>query len=311
MTAWNSVFSMLVFIAVFGVINVIGLIVYLRVYRDRRRAVNRLRALAEDKPPAVEEAGFGDLLRTALTKLGAYLFPDKEHANAPLRAKLLQAGYYRPNTAGVFLGVKLALMVILPLFTAAIPYALGGLSLHRALLASLIGATGGMVLPGVWLDMQVRKRQQALRQALPDALDMLVLCLESGASMVWAFQRVAGEVHHVHPLLGGEMSIMQREMQLGLSVADALKKFGERSGLEDVRDMASVLLQSERYGASAVKALRSYAETWRQERQQRAEESAQKASVKILFPTLLCIFPAIFVVLLGPAALQMAALFSK
>ena len=107
------------------------------------------------------------------------------------------------------------------------------------------------------------------------------------------------------------MNIMQREIQLGLSTGEALKKMGERCGLEDVRDLASVLLQSERFGASMVKALRQHAESWRQERQQRAEEQAHKSAVKILFPTLLCIFPAIFIVLLGPAAFQMAALFSK
>jgi tight adherence protein C len=157
----------------------------------------------------------------------------------------------------------------------------------------------------------VRKRQQALRQALPDALDMLVLCLEGGVSMLSAFQRVTSEVQVVHPLLGYEMNIMQREIQLGLSTGEAWKKMGERCGLDDVRDLACVLLQSERFGASVVKALRTYAESWRLERQQHAEETAQKAAVKIIFPTLLCIFPAIFIVLLGPAAFQMAALFAK
>ena len=311
MTEWNSVLSMIVFLAVFGVITVGGLIVYVRVNRDRRQAISRLRALADAKPQAEEEPGLTDTLQTFLPKFGAYLFPAKESHIAPLKRKLLCAGYYRPNTAGVYLGVKLALMMTLPLIGAAIPYALGSLTIFKALLASLAGATLGMVIPGLWLDMQVRKRQQMLRQSLPDALDMLVLCLEGGVSMPSAFQRVAAEILIVHPLLGFEMSIMQREVQLGLSIGESLKKLAERCGLDDVRDLASVLLQSERFGASVVKALRSYAETWRQERQQRAEESAQKAGVKILFPTLLCIFPAIFIVLLGPAALQMAALFSK
>jgi tight adherence protein C len=107
------------------------------------------------------------------------------------------------------------------------------------------------------------------------------------------------------------MNIVQREIQLGLSAGAALKKLGERCGLVDVRDLASVLLQSERFGASVVKAVRTYSESWRQERQNQAEERAQMAAVKILFPTLLCIFPAIFVVLLGPAAFQIANLFAR
>ena len=107
------------------------------------------------------------------------------------------------------------------------------------------------------------------------------------------------------------MSIMQREIQLGLSVGEALKKLADRCGLSEVRDLANVWVQSELLGASMLKALRNHAESGRQERQQQIEELAQKTAVKILFPTLLCIFPAIFIVLLGPAAFQMAALFSR
>jgi tight adherence protein C len=129
--------------------------------------------------------------------------------------------------------------------------------------------------------------------------------------MTAAFQRVADELQIVHPVLGAEMNIIQREINLGLSAGESLKKMGERCGMADVRELASVLLQSERFGASMAKALRTHAESWRQERQQRIEELAQKAAVKILFPTLLCIFPAIFIVLLGPAAFQMATLFAK
>jgi tight adherence protein C len=110
-------------------------------------------------------------------------------------------------------------------------------------------------------------------------------------------------------VLASELNIIYREMQLGLTVGDALRKFADRCDLEDMRDLASVLLQSERMGASVAQALRTHADTCRQERQQRAEEAAHKTAVKILFPTLLCIFPAIFIVLLGPAAIQMADLF--
>src|SRR5439155_20687801 len=115
----------------------------------------------------------------------------------------------------------------------------------------------------------------------------------------------------VRAVRGGELDIIQREMQMGLSCGEAMKKFAGRCDLEEVRNLASVLLQSERFGAGVVKALRIHADTARQERQQRAEEVAQKAAVKILFPTLLCIFPAIFIVILGPAAYQIAGMLSK
>jgi tight adherence protein C len=109
--------------------------------------------------------------------------------------------------------------------------------------------------------------------------------------------------------LAGELSIIHREIQMGLTVGEALRAFAERCNLEEVRDLASVLIQSERIGASVAQALRTHAESSRLERQQRAEEMAHKTTVKIIFPTLLCIFPAIFIVLIGPAAIQMAELF--
>jgi tight adherence protein C len=124
-------------------------------------------------------------------------------------------------------------------------------------------------------------------------------------------QRVTAELQSAHPLLGEEMDLVQREMILGVSAGEGLQKLASRSDLDDIRHLASVVLQSERYGASIVKALRIHAETLRQQRQQRAEEMAQKASVKILFPTLLCIFPAVFIVIIGPAAFQLAAIFSR
>jgi tight adherence protein C len=135
--------------------------------------------------------------------------------------------------------------------------------------------------------------------------------LEGGISLVAAIQRVAEELQSVHPELGAEINLLQREIQLGLSPGEALKKLAQRCGLEEVRDLASTILQSEQYGASVAKMFRTYADSYRIERQQRAEEMAQKAAVKILFPTLLFIFPAIFIVLLGPAAFQMAKIFAR
>jgi tight adherence protein C len=178
-------------------------------------------------------------------------------------------------------------------------------------LCALAGGAIGMLTPSFWLSARVRKRQRLLHYALPDALDMLVLCLEGGVSLNAAIQRVTDELQIAHPLLAVEMNIVQREMQLGLTAGEALRKFGDRCGLLGVQDLALVLLQSERYGASVTKALRGYVECARVERRQEAEETAQKAAVKILFPTMLCIFPAIFVVVLGPAAFQMAKLFAR
>jgi tight adherence protein C len=138
-----------------------------------------------------------------------------------------------------------------------------------------------------------------------------VLCVEGGISLTAALQHVTLELHRAHPGLAGEMEVVQHEMLLGKTAGEAVQKFGERCDLEEVRTLASVLLQNERYGVSVARALRIHADGMRQQRRQRAEEQAQKAAVKILFPTLLCIFPAIFLVVLGPAAFRILAVFAR
>jgi tight adherence protein C len=311
-TVSNDAFiSMLVFLTVFFAVAGLCFVLYVRAPRDERKAVSRLRRLADGEQRAAADVPSSASLATTLIRFSRLLVPRQEGGPDDLKKRLIQAGFYSPIAPRLFLGTKLLLMLVLPMFFALAPHWLGLLGRKHVLLAGLAASCLGIWLPACWLGHQVKRRQRILRQALPDALDMLVLCLEGGVSLVAAFQRMTAELQAAHPVLGAEMNVLQREIQLGLSAGAALKKLGERCGLEDVRELANVLLQSERFGASVVKALRTHADSWRLERQQRAEEMAQKASVKILFPTLICIFPAIFIVVLGPAAFQMAKLFSK
>ncbi len=303
--------SMGVFLLVFLTTSGLGFVLFLRAYGDDRRVRQRLRTLSVgdfDLGPA--PTGLWELVRSMVQRLGSLLLPSKEKSLAQLRGQLLRAGQFNPNALKVFYGVKLTLMIVLPVFAALIPFCVGFFGLRWAVLASCSASCIGILLPSLWLARQVDNRQRALRRALPDALDMLVLCLEGGLSLTAALQRVSGELQEVHPILGEEMAIVQQTTQLGVSVGEAFRKFGERCGLPDVRDLASVLLQSERFGAGVVKSLRAYSDHFREERQQRAEEQAQVAAVKILFPMLLFIFPAVFIVLLGPAALQIAKMFN-
>jgi tight adherence protein C len=135
--------------------------------------------------------------------------------------------------------------------------------------------------------------------------------LEGGLSLPAAFRRLAQELRTTHPLLANEVEIIQREMQLGLSAGEALRQFADRSDLEEIRSLAGVITQAERLGASLSKALRVHSESLRVRRMQAGEEMAQKAAVKILFPTFFCIFPGIFIVVLGPAVFQIMAMFTK
>jgi tight adherence protein C len=279
-------------------------------HRDDRQAQARVRELAGpgSKPPA--RLNLGELARAKLPAVGAPLLPADETQRTRLQERLYQAGVYGRHSLAVFLGAKM-LLIALGVGLGLVVTALKLLPSSQSLLLTVAAGGAALVAPGVWLDSRKKKRQATLRRGLPDALDMLVLCLEGGVSLTAAVQRVTAELQTAHPLLGAELNIVQREMLLGLSAGAALQKFGQRADLEDVRNLASVLLQNERFGASVTKALRTHADILRQQRQQRAEELAQKAAVKILFPTLLCIFPAIFIVILGPAAFQLIAIFSR
>jgi tight adherence protein C len=139
---------------------------------------------------------------------------------------------------------------------------------------------------------------------LPDALDVLNICLEGGMSLSGSVSRVAQELASAHPALALELAIVDRETRMGRSVADSIRSFADRFDLSELRSLASVIAQAERYGASVAQALEVYAETMRVKRSQAAEERAQKAVIKVIFPTLFCIFPALFVVVLGPAAIS-------
>ncbi len=293
---------------VFGATSVAILLAYQLLNRDRKQAKARMRELSAPATPR-PRLGWLSALADRLPTVARPLVPGDEGQRGQLQQRLIAAGFYEPNALTTFLGVKMVLIALA--VVVALPVGLAGMPPVKALATGVVLLGLGMVLPGLWLDARKASRQTALRRALPDALDMLVLCVEGGVSFNGALQRVTAEMQTVHPVLGAELGIVQREIMLNLSPAEALQKFGQRSDLEEVRGLAAVILQNERLGASVVKALRVHSDAMRQQRQQRIEELAQKAAVKILFPTLLCIFPAIFIVVLGPAAFQIRAVFSR
>lgn len=289
-----------------------GLILGFFIWRNRGLWQTKARMRGLGKAPRELPAGngLGKLLLARLPDMGTPLLPTNEAHRSQLRQRLYEAGIYDRNALPILMGVKMLLMAV-PLLLSALLALSGALSPTRAVFAGIIGFGLGMVAPGLWLDFRKKSRHIILRRALPDALDMLVLCVEGGVSLSAAIQRVTAELNTAHPLLAAEMDLVQREMMLGVSVGDGLQKMAARTNLEELRNLAAVIVQSERYGTSVVKALRIHADTLRVQRQQRAEELAQKAAVKILFPTLLCIFPAVFIVILGPAAFQLLAIFSR
>ena len=269
------------------------------------RLDGRLRALQGRGAAADGQDAARRLAKRALPKLATPLMPGDEAERSRLRARMIHAGLYASNSLGVFLGVKLVVMFTPPVL-GMIAGMTGLVGWIPGLLGGIYAGGLGLILPSMWLDSRKKSRQVTFRRSLPDALDLLVICVEGGLTLGAALTRIADALRGVHPTLAAELDIARREMQLGCSAGEALRSLAQRTDLEEVRGLASVLIQSERLGAGLAKSLRIHAETLRQRRQQKAEELAQKASTKVLIPTLFCIFPAVFVVILGPAAIQLS-----
>jgi tight adherence protein C len=245
-------------------------------------------------------ARLGDYALSALPQLGKRLMPTDKHGQSRLQQRLIHAGFYGHSAVPRFLAAR-AILPVLALLAAVAIGLTGLLSLELSLLQGCALMMLAFLGPGLWLDWEKRERQRDFRHALPDVLDIIIICLEGGLSLPEAIRRVTDELETVHPLLSDEFAIIQREMLLALSPGEALHKFAVRSDLSEVRTLASAALHAERYGVGMAQAMRIEVDAMRVERQQRAEEMARKAAVKILFPTMLFIFPAIFVVVVGPA----------
>jgi tight adherence protein C len=172
------------------------------------------------------------------------------------------------------------------------------------ILTAIWGAGSGWFLPGFFVSIRAGARKKDIQLALPDALDLLVICVEAGLGLNQALIRVAKEIRHVSALLAEELSVTNFQIRAGIPRAEALKNLGERTGVPDVRTLVTTMIQTERFGTSIAHSLRVHADTLRLKRKQRAEEAAAKTTIKMIFPLALCVFPALFVVVLGPALIQ-------
>ena len=295
--------------AVFASVTSLSLFTALLLTRRSRQAAARLRSLSE--PAETQEGAL--VLRVGesmLPAIGRPFLPRDKQELRNLQARFVHAGIYHPRALRIYLGIKV-LLVLLPVLFVVPAVLLDLLSQTMALFCVGVGGLVGMMAPSFWLDYQKRQRQSVLRRALADALDVIVICLEGGLSLRGALRRVANELWMAHPELADEMAIVEREIYMGRSTAEALHAFAGRCDLEEVRSLSNLVQQSEQFGTGLIKALNIYTEMLRVRRQQQAEEAAQKAATKIVFPTLLFIFPTLFVVLLGPAVIQLLQLFGQ
>jgi len=310
MVTWDSwTAQVCAFLAVSG----LTYLAFHAIWARDRRVDDRLFDLSSDLPLARINSARSDpaasSMRSKVARLAAQLLPNDQRERTQLQARLMQAGIYAPWAPTVFLTMRLVLIAV-PMFVALFLGALGVGQLQRIFLCGAVAGGIGALLPNFWLSRRRTRRHSTLMKSLPDFLDLMVTCVQAGLSINAALQRVTEELALAHPVLAGEMGIVERQIELGASPDLALRNFAERSDLAPISTLATLVEQTRRFGTSISDALRTHAETIREQREQRAEELAQKAAVKILFPTLLLIFPAIFIVLVGPAAVQIVQTFS-
>jgi len=240
-----------------------------------------------------------------------YIVPKATQERDSTHLRLIQAGYRKANALQQFYAIKALLAIVLPsVVFIAVRWApqLSGSTVFLLVTAS---AFVGVRLPDFVLVNLRQRRVKRLRNGFPDALDLLVVCVESGLGLVPAIERVAREIAISHEELGQELALVNAEIRAGMERPAALRNLARRSGVEDITGLVGLLVQTIRFGTSVADALRVYSEEFRDKRMQRAEEQAAKIGTKMIFPLVMCFFPSFFIVAVGPAAMRIIAAFQN
>jgi len=272
----------------------------------RRRADGSSVAIETEAAPAGMVDEFKAQLQAVVEWFGKLNQPSNVDEVRANRRLLINAGYRSGKSAIVFVGTKLMLAIFMTCLIAVIPVKwLGFPSLSNLTFYYVLAAAWGYYTPALWLRMTIANRKDALQRAIPDALDLMVVCVEAGLGLDQAIGRVGEEVKRAHSELSDELNVLAMELRAGISRQEALRNLAHRTDLEEVSNLVALLVQTDRFGTSVGQALRVHADSMRSTRRLKAEELAAKLPVKLLFPLIFFIFPSMFIVLLGPAVIQM------
>jgi tight adherence protein C len=283
------------FIVVFLLIASGGLLLFYR------QAV--LQRIAAVITPESKRRNLRDTIRQTGTSLSGMVehiervVPKSQAEVSVTQQRLIRAGYRKDTAVNYFYSAKVITPLVFCLLLLVSGIAGGSLFIYA------IGLGLGFLAPDFWLGRRISKRQAAIRRGLPDVLDLLVICIEAGLSLDQATARTAEEMQKAHPAISDELGIAVLEQRAGRPRAEAWKHFAERTEVDSVRSLVSVLAQSEQFGTSVAKTLRVHSDTLRTQRRQKVEEQAAKTTVKLVFPLVFFIFPSLFLVALGPAAI--------
>jgi tight adherence protein C len=291
------------FIVIFVLISSAGLLLF---YREAM--VQRLSGLLA---PDQKKASVLDLIQRTGTSLGQNmigqlerLVPRSQSELSVVQQRLVRAGYRNESAIKFFYGAKIVAPLVFFFIVAATGLAHFGGFITYALALAL-----GFLAPDFWLGRQIKSRQAKIRRGLPDVLDLMIICIEAGQSLDQATVRTAEELRAAQPAISDELGVVVLEQRAGRARTDAWRQFAERTAVDSVRNLVSVLVQSEKFGTSVAKTLRVHSDTLRTQRKQKIEEQAAKTTVKLVFPLVLFIFPSLFVVTLGPACIVISESF--
>jgi len=304
-------FSAIVPFAVFGAISVVTWLVVDLVWGKKRLAEDRLdRLQASGRGAELEEtrvdkmsAAVSDMLSKAAPQLAKPLQPKDDAQAGKLKTRLSHGGFRSENATTIFLGLKVFCVTVGVILGGGAMFFSAGFDQSTLLRAAVVTGVAFFV-PDLVLFMLTRNRKQAIFLGLPDALDLMVVCVEAGLGLDQAMAKVADEMKKCYPLISREFRIANMQLQMGIPRTQALRDLGERNGEDDLISLTSALIQAGKFGTGVGRSLRVQSDSMRTRRRQLAEEKASKCAVKLVFPLVLFIFPGVFVALVGPAAVH-------
>lgn len=284
--------------------------VYWLLYRPQSAATERLKRLGERStnpnsvaPSLQESSSSADLAGRITSPLNRLLPPSAAEAKK-LQKQLMHAGFRSSSAPLTFRAIQICMLAGCPALVG-LGCALLARPLNSAVLYILFAFVIGFFLPRYALRRMIRSRQQLVRWGLADALDLMVISIEAGLGLNAAMVKVSTELKDVHPDISEEFEMANLEMRVGREREEALRNLAERTGVDDLRSLVAMLIQTDKFGTSIARAIRAFSDSLRTKRRQRAEQAAQKAAVKLLFPLACFLFPTLFIALLGPAVLQL------